>query len=338
VPQQAQARSNINAASNFWQKQYIVNGSMMSSIENGAAAGTAASYYPADMWWSEIGGGGTFSIAQVASPTPGGSLKRIRLTVTAAAALAVGDYGAITQIIEGSRAFDLRFGSVSAKPITLRWGCRGPAGTYSMVVLNGSINRAFVTEFVILPGEANTDVVRMITVPGDLAGVWAIDNTRGFTLRWCVRCGSNYQQAAGTWGTMNTVGSPNQFNLFGTVNNVFELFDVAMYMGNSAPSEYVVPDPPVEQILCKRYFQYETSSSAMWLHPIDWTAGYRRRWYQFNPEMCRPPDMTISSISNGTATVVANQITTKNCELNGDVTPTNSGYVYINSIKANARP
>jgi len=336
APQQEQARNNISASPSGWMKQYVINGAMMVSAENGATAGTVVPYYPVDMFWGEIGGGGAFSIAQVASPTPGGSPNRVRLTITTAAALAVGDYGAITQGLEGLRTLDLRFGSVSAKAITLRWGCRGPAGTYCVVLSNGNLTRSFVSEFTILPGEANTDIVRRTTIPGDQAGVWAIDNTRGMQLRWCVRCGSNYAQAPGTWGTLNSVGSPNQFNLFGTAGNVFELFDVAMYAGTTAPSEYTVPDVVIEKHLCRRYFQYQTTSSAMWLHPIESSANYRRRWYEFHPEMRAPPVVTMASVSNGTATATANQITSLNCELSGD----SSGlgvYVYLQWLKAMSR-
>ena len=201
--------------------------------------------------------------------------------------VAAGDYGAITQFVEGSRCFDLRFGTTSAKAITLRWGCRAPAGTYSMVVLNADMTRSFVSEFVIAAGEANTDVVRIITVPGDQAGTWPTGNVRGFYLRWCVRTGSSYMQAPGTWGTTNTVGSPNQFNFcWAHRGNVFELFDVAMYEGSAAPN-YVCPELATEKWQCLRYFRYQTSSpevTGCW--PIDLTpTPYRRSFYQFQPEM-----------------------------------------------------
>jgi hypothetical protein len=250
--QQAQGRANIAVL----KKNYVINGAMMVSQENGSTAGTVSGYYSADMWTvGTAGTTGTFSFAQVASATAGGSPNRIRFTVTAAdASVGAGDIVDLTHRIEGLRAADLFFGAANAKTVTVQFGVKAPAGTYCVVALNSAFNRSYVAEYVITAGEANTDVVKSVTFAGDVTGTWLKDNNVGIELRWGLMAGSTGQQAAGSWGTVNAVGSSNQFNFMGTNGNIFELFDVSLTEGTVAPP-FIVPDYGSELALCKRYFQ-----------------------------------------------------------------------------------
>lgn len=254
--QKSQARANIDAL----KKNYVINGAMQVSQENGATVGTLFNYYPVDQFGIfAVGTTVALNIAQVASPTPAGSPNRIRFTVTAAdAAVAAGDMVHIRTKIEGLRVADLMFGiPASARTITIQFGVKAPAGTYSVVVLNSANNRSYVSEYVIAGADINTDTVKSVTVPGDITGAWAKDTTTGLEIRWGLMAGLNYQQAAGAWGATDAVGSPNQFNLMGTStppNNVFELFDVGLYEGAVAPS-FVVPDFVTELQVCKRYWE-----------------------------------------------------------------------------------
>ena len=236
-------------------KNYIINGAMMVSQENGTTAGTTSVYYAADQFANSFSNGGTTSFAQVASLTPAGSPNRIRYTATAAdAAVAAGDFAMIFQSIEGYRAADLAFGTASAKTITLRFGVKAPAGTYCVSVQNSAANRSYVAEYVISGGEANTDVYKTVTIPGDTSGTWLKDNGVGIQVRWGLMAGTTFQQAAGSWGTTNAVGSSNQFNFMGTLSNVFELYDVGLYTGVVAP-QFIVPDYETEFAKCQRYFE-----------------------------------------------------------------------------------
>lgn len=249
--QKAQARANIDAL----KKNYIVNGAMMVSQENGSTAVTAAGSYPVDQFFIDYAMGGTLTAAQIASVTPSGSPNRLRVAVTAAdASVAAGDIVYLAQRIEGLRVADLLFGTASAKTITVQFGVKAPAGTYCLVITNASSNRSYVSEYVISAGEANTDVVKSVTVPGDTSGTWAKDNTSGIQVRFCLMAGSTFQQAAGSWGTGNVAGSSNQFNFMGTLSNVFELFDVGLYEGAAAPA-FQVPDFSSELALCMRYWE-----------------------------------------------------------------------------------
>lgn len=258
--QKAQARANIDAL----KKNYVANGAMMISQENGTTAGTTSGYYSADQFAYQPSTTGTMSIGQVASPTPGGSPNRIRATVTVAdAVLDAADVVYVYQPIEGLRVADLKFGTVAAKTVTVQFGVKAPAGTYCVTLWNAAANRSYVAEYTIAAGEANTDVVKSVTIPGDQAGTWANNNTAGILVLWCLMAGANYQQAAGAWQAATKMGTANQFNFMGTNGNVFELFDVGLYEGSVAPA-FQVPDYVPELALCHRYY---------WRRPYNAAAG-----------------------------------------------------------------
>lgn len=249
--QQAQARANLGVS----KKNYIINGAMMISQQNGSTA-VVGGAYPVDIFRAQQAVvDGVYSVQQVASLSPAGSPNRVRYTVTTADAT-VGATNLIyfEQRIEGLRVADLAFGTASAKTITIQFGVKAPAGTYCIAVLNGTPNRSYVAEYVIAGGEADTDVVKSVTIPGDTSGTWLATNGLGMIVRWGLQVGSNFQQAAGSWSTGNVIGSSNQFNFMGTLGNVFEIFDVGLYEGSAAPA-FQVPDLGDELAACQRYYE-----------------------------------------------------------------------------------
>lgn len=259
--QMAQGRANIGVT----KKNYIINGAMQISQENGTTALNTNGTYPVDMFRVEFAHSASVGFQQLASVTPGGSPNRLQYNVgvTADPSVAAGDYTVITQVIEGLRIADLRLGTAAAKTFTLQFGVRAPAGTYCVTFANGTNNRAYVAEYVIAAGEANTDVVKTITIAGDVTGTWATDNTAGLFIKWCLMCGATFQQAAGSWAVAtNTLGSPNQYNFMGTVNNIFQLFDVSFTEGTIAPP-FQVPDYASELLACMRYYELAPTATGV---------------------------------------------------------------------------
>ena len=236
-------------------KNYVINGAMMVSQENGSSAGTVNGYYLVDLFRYFGAHDGAISVAQVASVTPAGSPNRIRITVTTAdTSIGATQFAAIVHSIEGYRVADLMFGSVDARGLVLRFGVKAPAGTYCVGFRNGSNDRSYVAEFTIAGGEANTDVVKEIAIPGCDNGAWNIANGVGLQLSWGLAIGSTYQGSADTWLTSNFIGTSSISNFLDTIGNVFELFDVGLYEGTVAP-DFVVPDLYQELHHCKRYFE-----------------------------------------------------------------------------------
>jgi hypothetical protein len=256
--QRAQARANVDTL----RKNYILNGAMMVSQEHGATASGVNGYFPADQFFIDFTlPTGVISTAQVVSATPGGSRNRLRVTVTTAqASLAGSDHLQIVQPIEGFNVADLKFGAAAAKTVVVQFGVKAPAGTYCVALSTSTSTRSYVAEYVIAGGEANTDVVKSVVIPGDVAGTWATDNTAGLVAHWTLAAGATWQGAAGAWSASNIIATSNQINFMATNGNVFELFDVGLYEGNVAPP-FMVPDYSTELFKCMRYYQQQGLSA-----------------------------------------------------------------------------
>ena len=76
VTNTAAARASLGVE----KKNYIINGAMMISQENGLNAGTTTAYYSADMFVSSFSNAGSISVAQVASLTTSGSPNTLMAT------------------------------------------------------------------------------------------------------------------------------------------------------------------------------------------------------------------------------------------------------------------
>jgi hypothetical protein len=254
----------------------IVNHDMRRSQENGTTAGTANGRYPVDQWAQYfVTSAGTLTVAQVASVTPAGSPNRLRATVTVAdASLAAGEYWTLTQNLEGSNVADFQYGGASAKNSVLRFGFKGPAGTYAVHLGNSATNRSYVALFTIGAGEANTDTVQTVSIPGDTTGTWlTADGVIGLTLDIVLACGSTFQGTTG-WQAGNILGTSAVTNGMGTGSSVFELFDVGLKL-----------DPDATGV----YGQYEVGE----VHPV-----YRseRYWESTYPVGSKPGAITDSGI------------------------------------------
>jgi len=235
-------------------KNYIINGAMMVSQENGLTGGTTSPYYPADMFYASFSHSGTPTVRQLAVATPAGSPNRIQYVASVAdTSVAATDYAGLETRFEGLRIADLKSGTAAAKTVTLQFGVRAQAGTYCVSFRNGS--RCYVAEYVIAAGEALIDVVKSITLTLDTTGTWKTDNTFGLIITWILMAGTNYHTATkNAWQAGDFQATASQFNLMGTTNNTFDLFDVSLTEGTVAPP-FKVPDYADELAACMRYYE-----------------------------------------------------------------------------------
>jgi len=239
-------------------KNYIVNPGMRISQENGTSSGTASGYYPVDQWFIGHSQDGTLTTQQVASATPGGSENRIRMTVTSAdTSIAAEQYAICRQYIEGLRTADLQWGTANATDVVLRFGFKGPAGTYAVSITNQDSNRSFVREFTISGGEANTDTLQTLTFPGDTSGTWDKDNTASLKLFFTFATGSTYQTTADAWQAGDYIGTASTSNGIGTTSDVFEIFDVGLYADPDSTGlapRFELPHYDTDLQECQRYY------------------------------------------------------------------------------------
>lgn len=246
--------NNLPVTPNFLSKNYIINGSMRVSQENGGAAGAVSGYFPVDQFFVNFTTTGTLTIQQAQSLTPGGSPNRIRVTVGTADTTPTNNLNVVTRL-EGLTIADLRMGYATARTFTLQFGVRAPPGTYCVSFRNFPVTRSYVAEYTIAGGEGNIDVVRTITVPGDIVPPWTSDNSLGLSITFATMPSTVATQTTpGSWQAGNFVATANQFLFMGTAGNIFELFDVGLYAGSVAPP-FQVPDYGSELDQCKRYWQ-----------------------------------------------------------------------------------
>lgn len=245
--------SLYNLGGNF-KRNRILNPSMQISQQFAAAGTTTNGGHPVDGFRVYSSGAMTYTSAQVSSVTPLGALNRIRTTITGAdASVASTDYLIMYQAVEGLRLADLGWGTASAKSVTISFGMKAPAGTYSIALRNGDNNRSYVSDVVISGGEANTDVRKTVTIPGDTSGTWPKDTSAGMNIVWGLTIGSGYQTTADAWQAGGYIGTSSTSNFAGTNGNVFELFDVQLVEGSFA-APYEVPDFEQELSNCRRYY------------------------------------------------------------------------------------
>jgi len=221
-------------------RNLIVNGDMQVSQENADAAGTTNGYYGADQWATyRVTSAGVITTQRVASRTPAGGDYRYRATITTPdATLAAGEFLTITQNLEGSNVAQLLYGTAGAQAGVLRFGFKGPAGTYAARVGNSAANRSFVALFTITAPQANTDTAQTIAITGDTSGTWlTADGVIGITLDIVLAAGSTFQGTTG-WQAGLIYGTSAISNGMATGAAVFELFDVGLKLDPDATGVY----------------------------------------------------------------------------------------------------
>jgi hypothetical protein len=232
----------------------IVNPAMQVSQENGDTLGAVSSYYAADQWFAPFIGA-VCSFQRVASVTPRGSPKRLRLIVTTAKpALAAGDFTSFFQYMEGIKVADFAWGTAGARRIIVRFGWRSPAGTYALNIRNSG--RTYTKTFTISAADANLDTEQVFVIPGDVVGALVADNTLSVVFSVTVAAGTTYQGVEG-WQPGVMLATAACSNGMDTVGKTFELFDVGLYLdldGTGVPPPFQFPDEASELRACQRYY------------------------------------------------------------------------------------
>jgi hypothetical protein len=237
-----------------------INGTMLISQINGLTDGTSSGLYMADQFnmyfTSNVG---AFRGQRVAVPTPKGTPHRLRVTVnTADPVMDTNESLSLMTAFEGTVMAGLRWGTAYGIPLVIRFGFRGPAGTYGMTLRNNALDRSYVVPVTVTAGQANTDLEFIFIVPPCPDSTWPTDNTRWGTLYWFLS-----QNAVQTtsfpfqWRPSNQTAPSTITNNVGVAGNVFELFDVGVYADpnwTGMPPEWELPDHTTELRRCQRYW------------------------------------------------------------------------------------
>jgi hypothetical protein len=233
-------------------------------FQTGSGSTSLNATYICDGWvLGKLGPSVTPAAVYGGTPTGGltvGQNYFLGITVsTAEAALAASSFVLVRQSIEGYRVTRLGWGTPNAQPLTVGfWSDHHRPGIYSVAVNNASANRSYATTYT--HNVADGPQYNVVTIPGDTAGTWAIDNTIGLVIDFPMACGTTYQvPTANVWTAGNLFAAPGQINGVAATSDIFRIGGVVVLPGIEAPSAARAPlimRPYDQELLtCKRYWQ-----------------------------------------------------------------------------------
>jgi len=212
---------------------YIVNGSMQVSQQNGDVVSSVNAYYPADQWVVSLSGISTNLQRQGFRLPLTGSQYKLYMPVNAPSVkptLGATDYYLIGTGLEGNRVTSLEWGTAKAKQVVLRFYLQSTvAGTFGGGFRNAAANRSYVFQYTI--STINQFVEYSVVIPGDVTGVWPKDNTpHAINFYFCFGCGyTALISTPGVWAAGSLLAPTGITNGFAT-GNTFQLADVGLYM------------------------------------------------------------------------------------------------------------
>jgi hypothetical protein len=269
-----------------------VNGLQMASANGGQLAGLRNKIINGDMRVAQRGtvpftvslpAAGTvqytadrFEIAQVTAATSaaavggiisdnalgGSSGTHIYLQTTVAKTpLAAGDYALIQQNIEGFNVANLKYGTASAKTVTISFKALISSGAASAVISvslrNSAVNRSYVIPITI----TNTAATYSVTIPGDTSGTWLINNGVGLRVGFCCGAGSTYTTSTtGAWQAGSFIAATGTTNFLATATQALNITDVQLEVGPVA-TPFEQRPIGMELALCQRYYYRATAGS-----------------------------------------------------------------------------
>lgn len=197
---------------------------------------------------------GVYKVRRTIDPD-NAALMCCEITCTATdTSIAVGEYGLVYFPIEASAMTDLRFGTASAEPITIKFKYKtNVLGVYGISVSNSAANRLYLTTFTAL---TTNEEEATITIPGDITGTWLYtDGTVGLMLRIAFVAGSSYQSSnTNTWQTSVVIATSSQVNFLSANTNIFYLKEIRLVKGRSAGGE-LTENKAQALARCQRYYE-----------------------------------------------------------------------------------
>ena len=243
--------SSVNGGPIAGSRNRIINGDMR--IDQRAAVVTTNDSYTVDRWQLGFATSGAVQSAQSGDAPTGFGNSLLFDVTTADTSIAAGEYGVLTQYIEGLNTADLAWGTASAQTITLSfWVKSTTTGTYCVSFRNSGNSRSYVATYSV--ASANTWEYKTITVSGDTSGTWLGTNGVGISIAFCFAVGSTFQTTAGSWQAGNFLGTSAQTNLLASAANEIRITGVQLEPGSTA-TPFERRSYGQELALCQRYYQ-----------------------------------------------------------------------------------
>lgn len=238
-------------------KNRVINGDMRIDQANEGALVSVnnATYFFGPDCWTGFGAAaaGVFSMQRLSATPPTGYKNYLRIqTTTADAAPAAGSTYEVDTKIEGLNLIDFQLGQAGAVQFTTSLQMRSSlTGTFSGTFNNLAANRTYPWTCTIT--QANTWTPVVLTLTGDTAGVWPIDNTCGLMFRIDIGSGATYRGAANAWQAATLLGVTGAVRLISTLNATLDITGVQIEK-NSVATAFEFRDYQSELARCQRYF------------------------------------------------------------------------------------
>ena len=186
----------------------IINGDFTIHQRGGTIASSSGNY-TIDRWRTYRSGdsSGGFSVQQSTSSYPQTNLAGVIdnfkssafITVTSAGSAAANNNCKFQQRIEGSNVYDLAFGTVAAKKVTVSFYVKcSLTGNFGVALVNGAHNRSNVQLYTV--NSASTWERKIVTFDGDTSGTWLFNTDTGLQLMFDMGSGSS--KHAGSTGCL----------------------------------------------------------------------------------------------------------------------------------------
>ena len=241
----------------------IINGDFIIHQRGGTIASSSGNY-TIDRWRTYRAGdsSGGWSVQQSLASYPqtniAGVIDNFKasafITVTSAGSAAANNNNKFQQRIEGSNVYDLAFGTVAAKKVTVSFYVKcSLTGDFGVALVNGDHNRSNVQLYTI--NSATTWERKILTFDGDTSGTWYTNSGIGLQLMFDIGSGSSkHASSTGTWLSGEYHGTTSSVKLVHTNGATIQFCGVQLEAGEIAtPFEF--RSHADELARCQRYYQ-----------------------------------------------------------------------------------
>jgi len=284
------------AASPFGLKNLIINGDMRIDQRNAGASVSAQNVYTVDRWQALASVASKYTTQQNAgSVTPPDDFTNyLGATSTSAYSVGSGDYFYLLQKVEGLNASHLKWGTASAKTVTLSFKVRSSlTGTFVVAIRSGADDAAYPATYTI--NSANTWETKSITIAGPTSGTFATTNSACFSIWFSLGAGSGFNATANTWGAGGALSVSGSTSVVGTNGATFYITGVQLEVGTTAtPFERRLYNQELAN--CQRYYQNWNANNAYpYLLATATSTNVLRGSLTLNIPMRTAPTMTYSA-------------------------------------------
>ena len=254
--------TGITGGGTFSNRNKIINGDFTIHQRGGTIASSSGNY-TLDRWRTYRAGdsSGGFSVEQSTGSYPQTNISGVIdnfkasafITVTSAGSAAVNNNCKFQQRIEGSNVYDLAFGTVAAKKVTVSFYVKcSLTGDFGVALVNGSHNRSNVQLYTV--NSASTWERKVITFDGDTSGSWDFGTGTGLQLMFDMGSGSDkHTSSLNTWVSGEKHGTSSSVKLIHTNGATMQYAGVQLEEGSVATSfeHRSISD---ELARCQRYY------------------------------------------------------------------------------------